>query len=229
MIRNTKQKKQKSLTVFAMSLIVAIGATSSMTVQAKDGFYLNSNITNSTFSHTIERNTGTNETPSITTRTEETDFGLGLNVGYKFHVIDSVYLAGELFYTNQDIETRNINNLLITDLTLNNTYGIKGKLGFDINEKFSVYAMLGQTTLDFDINNSYPFAPPLTDDTVDVDELTIGVGAEFMVTDKWGVTVEYAQLNDVSFDPIPEVAVPGKINDNEVDLTSLTFGLTYRF
>ena len=207
----------------------ALAILSAQTAHANDGFYLNSNITNSTFSHTIQRDTGTNETPSITTRTEETDYGIGINLGYKFHVIDSVYLAGEVFYTDQDIQTKNINNLLITELTLNNTYGIKGKLGFDINDKFSVYAAIGQTTLDFDINNSYPFAPPLTDDSADVDEITIGVGAEFMVTDNWGVTVEYAQLNDVSFDPIPEVAVPGKINDNEVDLTSLTFGLTYRF
>lgn len=215
--------------LIAVPMSFALAITSSTAVQAKDGFYLNSNLSNSTFSHTIQRDTGTNETASITTRTEETDYGFGINAGYKFHVADSVFLAGEVFYTEQDIETKNTNNLLITELTLNNTYGVKGKLGFDINDRFSVYASIGQTTLDFDINNSYPFAPPLTDDTTDVDELTIGVGAEFMVSDHWGVTVEYAQLNDVSFDPIPEVAVPGKINDNEVDLTALTFGLTYRF
>lgn len=225
MLIPNKLNQNKILTITAMTLAVSC----STIAQASDGFYINSNISNSTFSHTIERNTGTNETPSITTRTEETDFGLGLNVGYKFHVADSVYLAGELFYSNQDIETRNINNLLITDLSLNNTYGLKAKLGFDITDNFSIYGMLGQTTLDFDINNSYPFAPPLTDDSTDVDEITIGVGAEFLLNEQWGVTVEYSQLNDVSFDPIPEVAVPGKINDNELDLTALTFGLSYRF
>jgi len=204
-------------------------AASSMPTQAKDGFYIGSHFSNSTFSHTIERNTGSDLTPSITTRTEETDYGFGLNIGYKFHVSDDIYLAGELFYTDQDIETRNINNLLITELSLNESYGFKAKLGFDINDKFSLYGTLGQTTLDFDIRNSYPFAPPVRTGNTDVDEITIGIGAEYFVTDNWSVTAEYSQLNDVSFDPLPEVAVPGKINGNEVDLSGLTFGTKFTF
>jgi opacity protein-like surface antigen len=88
---------------------------------------------------------------------------------------------------------------------------------------------LGQTTLDFDINNSYPFAPPLRDGDDSVDEITYGIGAEFSINDHWSVTAQYSQLNDVAFDPLPEVAVPGKINDNEVDFSALTFGVNYNF
>ena len=209
--------------------IILLPLLLSAATQAEDGFYLGSNVNSSTMSHTIERETGDRLIPSITTLTEETGYGFGVNAGYKFHVVENIYLAGELFYTDQDIETRNINNLLITELTLNNSYGFKAKLGFDINDKFSMYALLGQTTLDFDINNSYTFAPPLRDKTADVDELTIGIGAEYSINDHWAVTAEYSQLNDVSFDPIPEVAVPGQINDNELDFSSLTFGMKYSF
>lgn len=209
--------------------IAALGIVSLSVAHAKDGFSVGVNSSNGSFSHTIERNTGTNLTPSITTRTEETDFGVGISAGYKFHIADRAYLDAAIFYQEQDIETRNINNLLITELTLNNTYGIKLKSGFDVTDNFSIYGLIGQTTLDFDINNSYTFAPPLRSASIDVDEVTIGAGVEFAYNDHWSIVGEYTQLNDVSFDPIPEVAVPGQINGNEVDYSALAFGINYRF
>ena len=199
------------------------------TANASDGFSLGVTTGNGTFSHTIERNTGSNTTPSITTRTEESDLGYGLTAGYQISVSEDVFFGIEAFYKEENIETRNINNLLITELSLENTYGFNLKAGINVNEKFSVYALLGQTTLDFDINNSYPFAPPLRDGDDSVDEITYGIGAEFSINDHWSVTAQYSQLNDVAFDPLPEVAVPGKINDNEVDFSALTFGVNYNF
>jgi opacity protein-like surface antigen len=199
------------------------------TAHANDGFSIGVTAGNGTFSHTIERNTGSNTTPSITTRTEESDLGYGLTAGYKFNVSQDVFFGIEAFYKEENIETRNINNLLITELSLENTYGVNFKAGINVNEKFSIYALLGQTTLDFDINNSYPFAPPLRDGDDSVDETTYGIGAEFSINDHWSVTAQYTQLNDVAFTPLPEVAVPGKINDNEVDFSALTFGVNYNF
>lgn len=212
-----------------IALLVTIGLSASSHSYAKDGFSLGSLASNVTFGHTIERNTGSNTTPSITSRTEESDIGFGLSAGYQFHVTDDFFLGADVFYQEQNVETRNINNLLITELSLNETYGLKLKAGVDVTDKFSVYGLVGQTTLDFDINNSYPFAPPVRDGNTDVDEISFGVGAEYNLSDHWALLAEYSQVNDVSFDPLPEVAVPGKINDNEVDLTSLSFGLNYNF
>jgi len=217
------QTKIAALTVIS-SIVLATN------VQAQDGFSIGVNTSNGTFSHTIERNTGTPEIPSITTRTEETDFGYGINVGYQLRLSDNFYFAGEAFYQGQDIETRNINNILITELTLNSSYGIKLKSGIYVNEQLSIYGFSGVTTLDFDINNSYTFAPPTTQSSADVDEFTVGVGIEYAISDHWSVTAEYSQLNDVSFDPIPEVAFDsGKINNNEVDYSSISFGINYTF
>lgn len=213
-----------------IALITTLGSALLLSnVQAKDGFSIGVNSSTGTFSHTIEREIGSRDTASITTRTEETDIGAGLNVGYRFDLSDDFFVKGELFYQAQDITTRNVNNILITELELNSTYGIKLKSGFNATDKLSIYGFAGQTTLDFDINNSYTFAPPLTNSSADVDEFSVGVGLEYHVSDNWSVGMEYSQLNDVSFDPIPEVAVPGQINDNEVDFSALTFGINYTF
>lgn len=211
-----------------IALAIASSAIAT-TAQAKDGFSIGTVSSNATLSHTIERNTGSNTTPSLSSRVEESDFAYGLSVGYQFHLNDNIYLGAEAFYQDQNIETRNLNNLLITELSLNNSYGLKVKAGVDITDKFSIYGLVGQTTLDFDVDNSYPFAPPMRTASRDVDEFTIGFGAEYAVTDRWSVTAEFNQLNDVSFDPIPEVAVPGKINDNELDFSTLSFGVNYNF
>ena len=211
------------------TLIALSSATAFTTAHANDGFSIGVNAGNGTFSHTIERNTGTNTTPSITTRTEESDIGYGITAGYQFSVSNDVFFGIEAFYKEESIDSRNINNLLITELSLDNSYGFNLKAGVNVNEKFSVYALLGQTTLDFDINNSYSFAPPTRRGDESIDEVTYGIGAQFAINDHWSVTAQYTQLNDVAFDPLPEVAVPGKINANEVDFSALTFGVNYNF
>jgi len=209
--------------------LLSVISCAAVSAQAKDGFSVGVFSSNGTFSHTIERDTGTNETPSITTRAEETDFGYGLSVGYQLPITNSAFIGAELFYQDQDITTRNVNNLLVTELNLTASYGIKLKSGFNVNDKLDIYGFAGQTTLDFDIENTYPFAPPVTNEAADVDEFTIGVGLEYTLNDHWSIVAEYSQLNDSDFDPIPEVAVPGKINDNEVDYSALSFGVTFSF
>lgn len=217
--------KSKKLTGAVSALCILFSSSSF----ADSGFYIGSHVSNFTVGHSIDRDTGTNTTPSILTLAEESDFGFGLNLGYKQQLNEKLYLSGELFYTDQDIETNNVNNLLRTQLTVNESYGAKIKLGFDITEDFSMYGLIGSTTVDFDIRNSYPFAPPVREASEDVSEFTFGLGAEYAVTNHVSVTAEYAQFNDAEFDPIPEVAVPGKINDNELDFSGFTFGLNYRF
>jgi len=218
-------KNTLAMTVLSSSLLTL----STASVQAKDGIYLGGSLLNSTLSHSIERNTGTNESPSITTTSDETDIGFGLSLGYKKHLTDTFYLAGELFYNEEDVTTRNLNNLLITEVTLNNSYGFRLKSGVDVTDKFSIYNILGVTNLDIELNNSYPFAPPRRNASRSESKFTFGLGAAYQVTDKWSVLAEYNQLNDLDFDPIPEVAVPGKINANELDYSTFVIGVNYAF
>lgn len=224
-MKNMNIKNNLAMTAVASSLL----ALSVTAVQAKDGVYIGGSLLNSTLSHTIERNTGTNTSPSITTTSDETDIGFGLSLGYKKHLNDTFYLSGEIFYNEEDVTTRNLNNLLITEVTLNNSYGFKLKSGIDVTNKFSVYSVLGVTTLDVDLNNSYPFAPPKRNASRSESAFNFGFGAAYQVNDKWSVLAEYNQLKDVDFDPIPEVAVPGKINPNELDYSTFVIGVNYAF
>jgi len=215
-------------TLGSLALVLG-GMALAGTATAKDGFYIGGQVLNSSFGHTIQRDTGSADNPSLTTFTEETDVGFGIHGGYKMHVTDDAFLAAELFYNSESAETRNINNMLQTELELNATYGINFKAGVDITERFSMYGIAGATVLDFDIDNSYPFAPPMRSGDATETGLSLGVGFEYQVNSDWSVRGEYVQVSDVDFDPLPEVAVPGKINPNDVDYDSLSLSVSYSF
>ena len=80
------KKSKLLLSVIAVSVL-------STAAQAKDGFYVGSQLTNSTLTHSIERNTGERALTSLTAQSDESDFGFGINAGYKTHLTDTFYLA----------------------------------------------------------------------------------------------------------------------------------------
>ena len=212
---------------FTVLMLGSLGISAS--ALAADGFYAGAKLQSSTFGHELQRNTGAADNPSITTFAEETDVAGGVFLGYKMHVTDDAFVAAELFYNSESASTTNINNMLQTQLELESTYGVNFKAGVDVTEKFSVYGIAGATWLDFDINNSYPFAPPMRSGSTDEVGLSLGAGFEYQVDSAWSVKGEYVQVKDVNFDPLPEVAIPGKINPNEVDYDSLSIAVSYSF
>ncbi|MCP4597963.1 porin family protein [Neptuniibacter sp.] len=212
---------------FTALMLGSLGISAS--ALAADGFYAGAKLQSSTFGHELQRNTGAADNPSITTFAEETDVAGGVFLGYKMHVTDDTFVAAELFYNSESASTTNINNMLQTQLELESTYGVNFKAGVDVTEKFSVYGIAGATWLDFDIHNSYPFAPPMRSGSTDEVGLSLGAGFEYQVDSAWSVKGEYVQVKDVNFDPLPEVAIPGKINPNEVDYDSLSIAVSYSF
>ncbi len=212
---------------FAALMLGSLGV--SVSALAEDGLYAGAKLKSSTFGHELQRNTGAADNPSITTFTEETDVAAGVFLGYKMHVTDDAFVAAEVFYNSESASTTNINNMLQTHLELESTYGVNFKAGVDVTEKFSVYGIAGATWLDFDIHNSYPFAPPMRSGSTDEVGLSLGAGFEYQVDGAWSVKGEYVQVLDVNFDPLPEVAIPGKINPNEVDYDSLSIAVSYSF
>jgi len=196
---------------------------------ANEGFYSGINLGQSTLAHQLQRDSGTKESPSITTRSEDTDFNVNLMVGYRFALSEAWYLNVEGFYSFENASTQNKNNLLVTEIDLNSSYGATLKPGFQVTPDFSVYGIFGVIALDFDVDNSYPFAPPMRSASEREAGFLYGVGAEATVGNGWSVVLEYAVAKGVSFDPIPEVAVPGKVNPNELDYANLSVGVRYRF
>lgn len=212
---------------FTVLMLGSLGINAS--ALAADGFYAGAKLQSSTFGHELQRNTGAADNPSITTFAEETDVAGGVFLGYKMHVTNDAFVAAELFYNSESASTTNINNMLQTQLELESTYGVNFKAGVDVTEKFSVFGIAGATWLDFDIHNSYPFAPPMRSSSTDEVGLSLGAGFEYQVDSAWSVKGEYVQVKDVNFDPLPEVAIPGKINPNEVDYDSLSIAVSYSF
>lgn len=211
-------------------LLVLLGSTVVSTgVMAKDGLYLTGYVNNTTQEHTIERNTGTNTSPSLTSQVDQTDLGLGLALGYKMHINETSFAIVEGFYNKEDVDTRNLNNLLVTEVELDATYGINLKLGFDVTEMFALYGFIGATRVELDLANSYPFAPPMRSGSRSETEVSYGFGMSYQLSNQLSVIGEYTAINDLDFDPLPEVAVPGKINPNQLDLSSWKVGLSYSF
>lgn len=186
-------------------------------------------------SHSIERNLGENppELPSPdaggVTSVDEDGASFSLGAGYRTNVPGSpVFIGVEGFYTFEDIESRNINGVLITDVDVDGQYGGRVLLGYDVNDRVKVYAHGGVSWIDFDLTNSYTFADPVTSRSETEAAFAYGAGAEFEVIDKVGVFVEYTRTTEVAFDGIPEVAGDtGRVNYNELALDRLALGFRW--
>lgn len=195
---------------------------------AEDGFYISGSITATELGHSINRNTGDMNSPSISSNVDKTDIGLRLGAGYKTHVTNDVFVALEGFYSFENASTESLNGMLRSTLDLDATYGADFRLGYDITEKFALYALAGLTVLDFDNDTGYTFAPPMQELSETESGFTYGVGAEIQMTDKISLIGEYRITSDVSFTPNPDV-VGGFVNDNYIDHNALRLGVNYSF
>ncbi|GHF31327.1 hypothetical protein GCM10017044_28560 [Kordiimonas sediminis] len=222
MIRNIFQKAAVTLAI--SSSVVALSQTSA----ADDGFYVSGSITATELGHSINRNTGSADSPSISSNVDKTDVGLRLGVGYKTHVTNDVFVALEGFYSFENATTESLNGMLRSTVELDATYGADLRLGYDITEKFALYALAGITALDFDNDTGYTFAPPMQELSETETAFTYGFGAELQMTDKISLIGEYRITSDVKFTPNPDV-VGGFVNKNYLDHNALRLGINYSF
>lgn len=208
--------------VLAGTSIASVGAS------AEDGFYISGSITATDLNHSINRNTGQMDSSSISSFSSETDIGLRLGLGYKTHVSEDFFVALEGFYSWENATTESLNGMLRSTLELDASYGADARFGYDVSDKFAVYALAGITFLDFDNDTGYTFAPPMQELSETESGFTYGFGAEIQVTDRYSVVGEYRITNDVSFTPNPDV-VGGFINDNQIDHGALRLGINFSF
>lgn len=197
-------------------------------VAAEDGFYISGSVTATDLNHSINRNTGQMDSPSISSFSSETDIGLRLGLGYKTHVSEEFFVAVEGFYAWENASTESLNGMLRSTLELDASYGADVRFGYDVSDRFAVYALAGVTYLDFDNDTGYTFAPPMQELSETEAGFTYGFGAEIQMTDRYSIVGEYRITNDVSFTPNPDV-VGGFVNDNQIDHGALRLGLNFSF
>jgi len=213
--------------------IIALASTASFMVvsqhaAADDGFYVSGSITATELGHTINRNTGLMDSASISSNVDNTDVGLRLGVGYKTHITNDTFVAIEGFYSFENTSTESLNGMLVSSLELDASYGADLRLGYDITEKFALYALAGITVLDFENNTGYTFAPPMQELSATESGFTYGLGAELQITDKVSVIGEYRITSDVGFTPNAD-RVGSFVNDNQLDHNALRLGVNYAF
>ncbi len=200
-----------------------------------EGFYISANIGSTNTDHTLTRSAFTPGLPVPDVggvgRAETTDFSGGLAFGYEYDIPSTeFYLGAEAFYTFEDGNSRNIVGVLVTDVSLENTYGARVIGGVDITDQFSLYGHLGYTEVDFNVTNSYTFAPPVTRASRSEGALSFGIGAKYDVNDRIAIFSEYTKIPDVDFAGIPEVAGgTGRINPNSLELDKISFGVRLSF
>ena len=218
----------KTIILPAMAIVLAASSASA------DGLYVSGKISSLTFGHEIERNTGAAlgaPDNSAVTRTEESDIAGGLALGYEQTIGDgTLYWGVEGYYDVHNGESRNINNVLVTEVALDATYGARVILGANVSDQVQLYTHAGVAQVAFDVANSYTFAPPTTEESFEETGITFGVGASVAISDQVALFTEYTQLTGVEFDGIGEVAGnTGRVNDNSLDLSSLAIGVKYSF
>jgi outer membrane autotransporter protein len=228
---NKMNKKFISTSILLAATTIGASANAQ---QALDGFYVSGKIGSSSLNHTIERNIGDTTLPvqdtSGVTTANDAGVSFGGAIGYTYDLTDRFFVGAEGFFNFENANTRNINSVLITDIDLEYTYGGRALLGTHVTDNFSLYAHGGLTVLDFDINNSYTFAPPTTEASGSESAFSYGLGAEVAINENFSLFTEYTMINDVDFAPIAEIAGnTGRINPNDLDLNSLSFGIKYNF
>jgi len=200
-----------------------------------EGFYISGNISATTSGHTLERNSATPGLPVTDTAgvgfSQSTDISGGLALGYEQNIGNGPFFLGaEAFYNFEDGNSRNIVGVLATDVSLNASYGARILAGVEVAPKLSLYGHVGYTKLDFDLRNSYTFAPPVRQASRSEGAISFGAGARYAVSDDLAVFTEFTQVADVEFDGIPEVAGgTGRVNPNRISLSKVSFGIKYDF
>ena len=111
-------------------------------------------------------------------------------VGYKF--IDYLSIEGFIGLGVSDDETGS--GISLTKLEVDRISGVFIKGEYPINEKFSIYGLVGKTEVKMTAENS--LLPATTDTT---DDTSFGAGAQFNFKDNMSLSLDYNKYIDKSF------------------------------
>ncbi len=229
--RSSRLVSTAAATAIAAAAMLAAGSASA------NEFYVTGSIGQTSLEHEIQRDLGPNP-PALpvadisgTSLTSDDGTSLQIAAGYEFDLAALPASIGiEGFYSYETAETRNINSVLVTDVDLDSRYGARLLFNYDVNDKFGIYTHGGVTVIDYDVTNSYTFAPPVTERSDSETAFAYGVGARYNLTDNVSLVLDYTRLSEAQFDGIPEVAGnTGRVNPNRLGLDRLSTGLRFSF
>lgn len=220
-----------------LSISLAVSAVALPSIASANEIYVYGSVGSTDSTHTIERNLGANppvlpvQDASGVTQVSDNGVSFQLGAGYQFDIPDSpLFVAAEGYYSFEDTNSRNINGVLVTDLALDARYGGRVLTGVNVTDDFAFYSHGGVAWVDYDLNNSYTFAPPVRDRSDTESAFSYGVGARYRLTDNLSAFVDYTRVSDIEFGGIAEVAGgTGRVNPNTLRVETLASGLRFAF
>ncbi|MFC7291569.1 outer membrane beta-barrel protein [Hirschia litorea] len=217
-----------------IACLLASSAVFTGLAHADSGFYVSGGLNSTTLTQDVSRNTGSNlpntgpaDGPSATTTDQDTGASVYVSAGYRLDVLENSYLEFEAFYADENAETQNLNNVLVSEVELKNSYGLDLHLGQKVTDTFSVYGLVGVTQYEGDANQSYTFAPPVTSVELEETAFVYGAGVELGLSKHISTFGEVRISNDVEFDT--PVDKGGIISQNNLDFTTIRTGLKFKF
>lgn len=200
-----------------------------------EGLYISGSLGATNLGHTIERRQATPGLPvpdnAAFARREATELSFGVALGYEHQLPNNpFFIGGEAFYNFETGNQRNVAGVLVTNIGLEASYGARVIGGFDVTDKFAFYGHLGYTQLEFDVVNSYTFAPPVRAASLSEGGISFGLGARYDVSEKISIFTDYTRIPDVNFAGLPEVAGgTGRVNPNSLDIDRISIGMRFTF
>ena len=201
---------------------------------AGDELYITGAINSTTQENNQSRDTGSNQ-PNVgpaggasgTVVDKETGIGFLLGLGYKKQLTSDFFASVEGFYSLEDVQTTTINNVKVTEVDLESTFGADLRLGTDVTDKVAIYGLIGATAHEIDGRVSYTFAPPVDLINETVWGLTYGGGVEIALSDHITTFGEFRIANDLSFDtPVDRGGIQ---SSDHLNYTTIRTGLRVSF
>ena len=204
---------------------------------ADNGFYVSGGLNSTTLNQNVTRNTGTNLPTSPDTgpanggsfSTNDRDTGASFYgaAGYRFEVLNDNFFEVEAYYADETANTVNVNSLIVSEVELDQSYGLDLHMGKQVTDTFGIYGLVGVAQYDFDVTQSYTFAPPV--DLVSAEETAFvyGAGVNIALTDRLSTFGEVRITNDLDYSTPTDRG--GITSSNELDLTVVRTGIRYSF
>ncbi len=170
--------------------------------------------------HTYNNN-GTGYVSPDGGRSENDNSGIGLNTGYKFKK-NNIFISPEIFYEKLSAKTKDFhrNNLFNGDnsLKINDRYGARFALGYDLSEKFSTFVSYGVARTQSEIT----FVNVNSQHRDRHNSSVYGLGASYNINKNLSAKVSYdQQWLKINYDTYGE--------KDRIKIKTFKIGLVYNF
>lgn len=210
----------KKFFIIPLTLLTII---SSASFAKSDGAFVGLNILHSSADMVFQ---DTSSNPPFVVNGDDSSIGYGVNAGYAFSLndvvknIDGLYVAPNGYFNFNQTEVTFSAQGISQVSELDYSYGLNIDIGYDINEKFSVYAIAGYT--EFRVNNGAASDGSTTAEFDSSQSLLYGLGLGYNLDDRLSLRLAYETFSQ-------DVVDGAQSFTRDLDVDTFKFGVAYNF